>query len=51
MMDLLWYGQIDRHGTDDETVPVNVTQKQAEAAVHAAVTLVEWFISGAFRRV
>jgi hypothetical protein len=51
MMDLLWNGQLDRHGTDDNRVPLTVSPEQAEAAVHIALTLVEWFRSGALQRV
>ncbi len=47
MADLLWQGQTDRHGTPN---PVPVTQGQAEAAVHLAVLLVQWFNAGSIRR-
>ena len=43
MMALIWKGQIDRHGTADESVPLTVSQKEAEMAVHLAVPLVHWF--------
>lgn len=49
MMGELWTSQLDRHGTDDETVPLSVSASQAEAAVHLAVTLVHWFQSGFVR--
>jgi hypothetical protein len=46
MMKALWTQQIDRHGTSDEDAPLSVTQEQAEAAVHLAATLVQWFAAG-----
>ncbi len=46
----LWKSQIDRHGTDDESIPLNVSSREAEAAVHLAVTLVHWFRSGVVSR-
>jgi hypothetical protein len=49
MMAELWTSQLDRHGTDDETVPLSVSPVQAEAAVHLAVTLVHWFRNGHVR--
>lgn len=49
MLRLLWQGQPDRHGGSTPTIPV--TAKAAEAAVHLAVTLVQWFQSGATQRV
>jgi hypothetical protein len=49
MLRLLWEGQTDRHGTS--TAPVPVTAEAAESAVHLAVTLVQWFHSGAVRHV
>ena len=49
MMQTVWQAQHDRHGTDDETKPVNVSQPEAEAAVQMAVTLVHLFRSGAIR--
>lgn len=47
----LWKSQFDRHGTDDESIPLDVSPGEAEAAVHLAVTLVHWFRSGAVTRV
>lgn len=46
MMGALWTSQLDRHGTDDESVPLSVSPTQAEAALHLAATLVHWFRSG-----
>jgi len=50
MMALVWTNQLDRHGTDDERVPLHVSQEQAEAAVQTAVALVQWFRRGLVRR-
>lgn len=49
MMELLWKGQHDRHGTSDDDAPFNVSQPEAEAAMHLAITLVQWFRSGVIR--
>jgi hypothetical protein len=49
MLRLLWQGQTDRHGGSTPTIPV--TAKAAEAAVHLAVTLVQWFQSGTIQPV
>jgi hypothetical protein len=49
MMELLWTGQISRHGGQAPTRPETV--EEARMAVHLAVTLVQWFITGAVRRV
>jgi hypothetical protein len=46
LMELVWTSQTDRHGTNDESVPLSISQHQAEAALHAAVTLVLWFQRG-----
>lgn len=49
LLRMLWAGQHDRHaGAEDE--PLTVSQPAAEAAVVAAVTLVQWFTSGAVAR-
>jgi hypothetical protein len=37
-----------RHGTDDETVPLEATRDQAAAAYHLALALVQIFASGLF---
>jgi len=50
MADLIWKGQQDRHGTDNPEAPLNVSQEEADAAVHIAVPLVRLFASGGFRR-
>lgn len=46
MMKSVWTGQLDRHGTDDESVPLNVNQEQADAAVHICLTLTRLFGGG-----
>jgi hypothetical protein len=48
MMALLWDGQTSRHGASTETRAE--TLDEATAAVHLAVTLVQWFTSGAVHR-
>ncbi|WP_420451562.1 hypothetical protein [Ilumatobacter sp.] len=50
MMKAVWTSQHDRHGTDDESVPANVSEEEAQAAVHYAVALVHLFRTGAIRR-
>lgn len=51
MAELLWKGHTTRHGTADPAAPIVHTQEQAEAAVHLAVLLVQWFTSGTIRPV
>lgn len=46
MMKLLWTSQYDRHGSADQDSPISVTQEEAEAAIHLATTLVQWFTNG-----
>ena len=46
MMRGVWHGQKDRHGTPDETRPISVSPREAEAALHTALTLVHLFQSG-----
>ena len=46
MMQLLWKSQLDRHGTDDDQVPITVSQEESEAALHLAANLVHIFTSG-----
>lgn len=43
MAALVWKSQLDRHGTDDESVPLNVSQEEADAAVHVSIALVRIF--------
>lgn len=47
LMEVMWKGQHDRHGRHDPEGPIEVSVEEAEAAVHAAATLVHWFRSGA----
>ena len=49
MLELLWEAH-RRHGTPDPSVPVTMSPGEAEAAVHLAVTAVQWFATGAVRR-
>lgn len=49
MLELLYAGQHDRHG--DPAAPASVSQEEAEAAFHLALTLVHWFRSGAIAMV
>jgi hypothetical protein len=49
LADLVWRGQLDRHGTDEPSAPLNVKQEEADAAVHLAVPLVRLFVSGGIR--
>lgn len=49
LMSLVWTNQLDRHGSPDEKVPLQVSPEQAEAALFAAVTLVQWFHRGFVR--
>jgi hypothetical protein len=46
---LLWDGQTSRHGSSRPTRPE--TLEEATMAVHLAVMLVQWFTSGAVRKV
>ncbi len=50
MMEGVWHGQSDRHGTPDDNAPLAVTPYEAEAALHTAVTLVHLFTSGLVSR-
>jgi hypothetical protein len=47
-MELLWFGQTDRHGSTEPTPAV--TLEEGTMAVHMAVMLVQWFTSGAVSR-
>jgi hypothetical protein len=46
MAAMVWTSQLDRHGTDDEEVPLTVSQQEADTAVHIAVALVRLFAGG-----
>ncbi|MET8542668.1 hypothetical protein ABZW03_18725 [Kitasatospora sp. NPDC004799] len=48
MVTLLWEGHRDRHPGGLTSAPV--TLKAAQAAVHLAVTLVQWIAAGTIRR-
>lgn len=49
-MDSLWRGQFDRHGTDDETVPISVSLDEADAAFHQALALTRLFAGAGVTR-
>jgi hypothetical protein len=49
-METVWTSQLDRHGTDDESVPLNVSQPEADAAFHWCLTLARLFVGGHVRR-
>jgi hypothetical protein len=46
LCELIWTAQIDRHGSANPAVPLNVTNEEAAMALHAAITLVHWFSTG-----
>ncbi|MBL7618402.1 hypothetical protein I7331_03985 [Frankia sp. AgB1.8] len=48
LISTLWDGQVNRHGGVAPTAPIS--ERAAESAVHLAVTLVQWFASGAVRQ-
>lgn len=48
MLRLLWKSEFDRHGTDDETVPLNVSIEEAQDAVALAMILVHLAQQGGF---
>ncbi|NLT04715.1 MAG: hypothetical protein GXY03_00240 [Solirubrobacterales bacterium] len=50
MARLIWNRRFPRHGTDDESEPISVPMERAEPAVHVAVMLCQFFVSGAVRR-
>lgn len=45
-MEAVWKGQLDRHGTDDESVPLNVSTEEADAAFSTCLNLVRQFSGG-----
>lgn len=49
MMEAIWKGQHDRHGSGDESVPLDVSLEEAESALSIAVSLVHLFRSEAIR--
>lgn len=48
MLELLWKSQSDRHGTDDEAAPLNVSIEEAQDAVALATILVHLAQQGGF---
>jgi len=46
MLELLWKGQSDRHGSPDPAAPLSVSLEHAEAAMHLALPLVQFFTAG-----
>jgi hypothetical protein len=46
LMEAVWIGQLDRHGTDDETVPLNVSPEEADAAFSTCLNLTRLFVGG-----
>jgi hypothetical protein len=45
-MEAVHKGQLDRHGTDDETVPLRVSPAEADAAFSTCLNLVRLFVGG-----
>ena len=45
-MEAAWTSQLDRHGTDDEAVPLNVSPEQADAAFSTCLNLVRLLVGG-----
>jgi hypothetical protein len=43
---MIWTSQLDRHGTDDESAPLSVSQEEADAALYLALGLVRLFSGG-----
>ena len=48
VLQMLWKSQLDRHGTADEAVPLNVSIDEARDAVALATTLVHLAQQGGF---
>ena len=48
MLELLWKSEFDRHSSDDETVPLNVSIEEAQDAVALATILVHLAQQGGF---
>jgi len=46
MCQLLWKSQPERHGTPEARPHSSVSAKAAEAAIHLALTIVQWFCGG-----
>jgi hypothetical protein len=45
-MEGVWKGQLDRHGTDDEAIPLHVSSAEADSAFSACLNLVRQFAGG-----
>jgi hypothetical protein len=45
---LRWTKQLDRHRTDDDAGPLNVSPEQADAGLRLAIALVRFFADGLF---
>jgi hypothetical protein len=50
MADAVWKGQLDRHGTDDHDIPLNVSHEEADAAFHIALAITRIFGARLLRR-
>ncbi|HWA55232.1 MAG TPA: hypothetical protein VG816_13770 [Solirubrobacterales bacterium] len=50
-MEAVWKGQLDRHGTDDESIPLSVSPEEADAAFSTCLNLVRQFVGGHVARV
>ncbi len=46
LMEIVWKGQLDRHGTDDASVPLSVSAEQADAAFSICLDLSRLFAGG-----
>jgi hypothetical protein len=51
MMQLIWTNEYSRHVDADPEAPLHVSQQEAESAAVLALTLINWFTSGAIRRI
>ena len=49
LMEIVWTEQLDRHGTDDEEMPLSVSPEQADAAFSVALSLIQLFAAGHIR--
>jgi hypothetical protein len=49
MMEAVWTSQLDRHGTDDESVPLTVSLDEADAAFATCLSLARLFAGGHVR--
>lgn len=48
ILEQLWHSQFDRHGTDDESIPLQVSIEQARTALHLSLAVVQIVRSGHF---